>query len=229
MVGARRRTAIVVAACLFGLASVLVPSPAQADGPDEGSYSRHFSATKMKYFKTLHRCLVVSVAGTYKFKIEYENPNSAFYRDRRVVHPSFRVISYPRCIVGPQQYKPVYKMELTQSWSSSSCSTDVGIEVAFPWGVGVSGSQSCGRSNLAQRASSYVGKSGSRTQYNSTTTVKYDNEYLKPLAWGHAFGGPNEVKAPLCFKVDGDAVIYPTKYSDSDSWVAVLKPCVKWW
>ncbi|WP_395691039.1 hypothetical protein [Nocardioides sp.] len=227
--GARTRSVAVLVAGLVAMVGILTPAPALADGPKEGSYSRHFSATKMRYFKTLHRCLVVSVSGTYKFRIEYDTRWSAFYRDRRVVHPAFTLRSYPKCITGPQMYKPVHKMELTQSWSSSTCSTDVGISVSAPWGVGVSASQSCDRSRLAYRKTEYVGRSGSRTQYNSTTVVHYDNEYLKPLAWGHAYGGPSEVKAPLCFKVDGDVVVYPTKRGDSDSWESKLKPCVRWW
>lgn len=183
----------------------------------------------MRYFKTLKRCIVVSVSGTYKYRIEYENPYSAFYRERRVVHPALTVKVYPRCIVGPQRYKPVHKLELTQSWSSSSCSTDVEISVSAPWGVGVSGSQSCGRSKLAHRETEYEGRSGSPTQFNSTTTVKYDNEYLYPLAWGESPRGPHEARGPLCFKVDADVVIHPTRRGDSDSWEAVLKPCVRGW
>lgn len=196
------------------------------------TYSRNFIAVQERYFDTIQRCIRVTISGkvTFRTKNTVGSGYGTVYTfiDRKVYAPTMKVESYGSCVYGPRQYKSVYKVTMEQNWSSSTCSTGVSIGVGVPWGVSVSASPSCGESKLAHRKTTYEGSTGVRTQYNSTTRVAFGNEGMwEPMAFGS--GGYNAVRNPLCFKVDADVVVYPTRLGGSDSWTARIKPCVQWW
>lgn len=191
------------------------------------TYTRTFTATKQHYFTTIKRCVRVTVRGSVSFRLYSGYTHLVTYRTRKVIHPSLTVETFPACVVGPQLYKPVYKMSLTQRWASSTCSAGLSIGVSAPWGVSVGATPSCSKAKLARRSTSYTGRTGVRTQYNSTTKVTFGDEYMKPIAVGYPVGPAPVYHAPLCFKVATNVVVYPTRLSGSDSYVAALNPCVQ--
>jgi hypothetical protein len=233
----RLRLGLILAMVLTVVAGVLVataPVEATRSSRYSGTYTRSFSATKQRFFATINRCVRVTVTGTTTFRLYTENSYVRTYATRKVIHPTLKVQTFPACIVGPQQYKPVYKMSLSQRWASSTCSAGLSIGVSAPWGVSVGATPSCSKAKLAKRSTSYTGRTGVRTQYNSTTTISFGNEYLAPVAFARAYGGPGYDgpayhRYPLCFKVAVSAVIYPTRLSGSDSYLTGLKPCVRYW
>ena len=228
---ARRTTKVLSVLATVLVLSAVVAAPAGASGPPNNkSYTKSFAVSTQRYFSTIHRCVRVTLSGKISFTVKYDNAWSAFYRSRKVLHPALNVSTYKSCVQGPGiPLAPVYKMSMTQRWSSQSCSAGVSIGVSAPWGVSVSATPGCKKARVAKRSTTYVGRAGSRTQYNSTTVASFGNEYLYPTAWGHSYGGPGEVKVPLCFKASSSVVIYPTRTSGSDSWQPTLKPCVRWW
>ena len=238
---ARRIACLAGLLVLAGLVQLGVGFPVEASGPLAGTdgadraastttYTRKFSATRQRYFSTINRCVRVTVRGELRFQLKPHDSYTGTYVARRVRHPSLTVQTFAECIVGPQVGKAVYKMQLAQKWSSSTCSKSVSIGISAPWGVSVGGSLSCGESNRAVRRSSYTGSSASRTQWNSTTVVPFGDEYWKPIAYAAPYGGQGELKRyPLCFEVDAAAVVYPTRKSGSDSYTGALKPCVRYW
>lgn len=224
---ARFSLAAVTVLAVTGLVSV--GSPDLALGSSGPTYRRSFSATKQHYFSTLKRCVRVSIKGSTTFHVRADTAYTWFYRDRKVIHPALTVQTYPVCATGPMQPRAVYKMSLGQSWMSSTCSSGVSMSVGAPWGVSVGVSPSCHRAKLAARRTSYAGYTWSRTQNNSTTTISVGNENMAPMAWGHQFGGPTSVRAPLCFNVSVDIVVQTNRLGDSDSYTTSLKPCVRYW
>jgi len=209
--------------------SLLVAVPAHASGPPDGAtYTRKFRVAKMRYFDTVHRCARITLRGKIKFTVRYDNGYTAFYRSRKVLHPSMTVTTFNNCSSSRVKAN-TYKFVMRQLWASSTCSTGVSIGVSAPWGVSVSASPNCDKAKLARRKTSYSGYTSSRTQYNSDTVVKFGDEYKTPLAYGHSYGADNEVKKRLCFKASASLVIQPRRLGNSDSWFPALTPCVAWW
>jgi hypothetical protein len=230
--------AIVLVATLMASTSAQAdrsePPSAGADRTSGGtSYTRTFHQSRQRYFPTIRRCVVLSMAGTVTFRIDTNISYAGFFESRVVHKPTLTVSTYRTCPQGTGPYvgKNVYKISMNQRWSSSTCSSSVDIAVGAPWGASVGTSVSCGRSNLASRSTTYTGSMWFRTQHNSTTKVRFGNEYHNPMAYSIPRGAPNgRIKRyPLCFKVDLTAIVYPTRTSGSDSFTAPMKSCVRWW
>lgn len=204
-------------AALLALTAVARLAPA-APGSSTAAptYRRTFSATAQDYFRTLQRCVRVSISGSARFRVVEDTGYTAFYRARRVVDPVLTVQTFPRCATGPMPSKPVYAMTLFQGWTATGCSSTGG------------GGPGCPGAGLASWKTSYRGYRSEGAQH-VRASISLDDEYLTPLAWGHQYGGRRRVRAPWCFDVTVYVEVQARRLGGSDTDVTSLRPCVRYW
>jgi hypothetical protein len=126
------------------------------------------------------------------------------FGDPTLLNPVMEVKTVTKCKGG--KAAGVSRTSMNQLWYDWKCKTSVSVFTGLPWQVGVGATRSCGRTKVANRATSY-GKGSHFTQQNSGAPVGWD--------WEKRIGQGGKI----CLHADGGVTAYIGNTSDT-----VIKP-----
>lgn len=90
----------------------------------------------------------------------------------RVVEPQVRVWSYRYCYSEPFK---LTQLDVTNSYSSSTCSLNPSISASYPWGIAASVTPACGSTKVGRSSAQYQADGTYYKMSNSGTKVTFKN------------------------------------------------------
>ncbi|MFF4538009.1 hypothetical protein [Streptomyces aureus] len=195
----------------------LVGATTQAQAVTKTWSSKPYGVTFTSWSQDLQKCLVVTLTGNTEYLWWYKRAGSRekWVEKVRLKAPKMTMVIKGQCGRHGAP-KKLSDAELSQRFYDSGCKTSTAVTVSFPFAVGVTPTQQCGRINTAKRSTRYSSDSASYVQSNSG----------RPATFSKTFGvAPISGRDMVC--VRSDAVYTAYVGSRSDSFAKTANVCVK--
>lgn len=189
----------------------------QAEAVTKKWSSKSYGVTFVNYSKPLQKCIVVDLAGKMEYLWWYKKPGSKekWVEQIRLKDPQMVMRIKGKCGRAGAP-KKLTDASLSQRYYDSGCKTSTAITVSFPFAVGVTPTQKCGRIKTAKMSTKYTNNDSTYAQFNSGRKATFKKTIsAAPVA------GRNQA----C--VRADAVYTAYDGSRSDSFGKTAKICVK--
>lgn len=196
---------------------MVVGATTQAQAVTKTWSSKPYGVTFTSYSGDLEKCLVVSLTGKMEYLWWYKRSGSRekWVEKVRLSAPKMTMVIKGQCGRNGAP-KKLSDADLSQRFYDSGCKTSTAVTVSFPFAVGVTPTQACGRLNTAKRSTKYSSNSSSYVQSNTG----------RPATFKRTVGvAPVSGRDKVC--VRADAVYTAYVGSRSDSFAKTANVCVK--
>lgn len=211
---------VVALVALGAQASVVGPGSSRSAAPRVPSYTYTLGHWKAKYalkwtWKTrkLGFCIEFTATGAIKYTTtETVDGHSAqvTWTKQKLSAPTLKEVTFNiRC----KKHRVPAEVDMSQSWTGSSCSFNPSLGFSYPWGIALSGWPGCTKDkNQATYSTTYppprTRASYHWTQYNSGSPTGF-SDYVDPVT------GVGLLNSPPCYGVYPSATVYHRTASDS--------------